>query len=135
MVKQKTSLNNEVTDFLDEQKHPFRKEIEQLRIYILTADDNLTENIKWNGPNYCFNSEDRITMRIQPPTTKQIQLIFNRGAKKQEQLKVKLIEENSNLLIWKENDRAIATFKNMTEIENAQTNLTEIVKKWINAAK
>jgi len=135
MVKQKTSLNNEVTDFLDEQKHPFRKEIEQLRIYILTADDNLTENIKWNGPNYCFNSEDRITMRIQPPTTKQIQLIFHRGAKKQEQLKVKLIEENSNLLIWKENDRAIATFKNMTEIENAQTNLTEIVKKWINAAK
>ena len=135
MVKQKTSLNNEVTDFLDEQKHPFRKEIEQLRIYILTADDNLTENIKWNGPNYCFNSEDRITMRIQPPTTKQIQLIFHRGAKKQEQLKVKLIEENSNLLIWKENDRAIATFKNMTEIENAQTNLTEIVKKWINATK
>mgnify|MGYP003477644469 FL=1 len=135
MVKQKTSLNNEVTDFLDEQKHPFRKEIEQLRIYILTADDNLTENIKWNGPNYCFNSEDRITMRIQPPTTKQIQLIFHREAKKQEQLKVKLIEENSNLLIWKENDRAIATFKNMTEIENAQTNLTEIVKKWINAAK
>lgn len=135
MAKHQTNLNTEVTDFLNAQKHPFRKEIEQLRIYILTADDNLTENIKWNGPNYCFNSEDRITMRIQPPTTKHIQLIFHRGAKKQEQPKDKLIEENSKLLIWKENDRAIATFKNMTEIENAQTNLTEIVKKWINATK
>jgi hypothetical protein len=25
------NLNSEVTDFLDEQNHPFRKEIEQLR--------------------------------------------------------------------------------------------------------
>ncbi len=107
----------------------------RLRIYILRANENLTENIKWNGPNYCFNSEDRITMRIQPPTTKQIQLIFHRGAKKQVQPKEKLIEEHSKLLIWKENDRAIATFKNMDEIENAETNLTEIVKKWINATK
>ncbi|MDI1233260.1 MAG: DUF1801 domain-containing protein [bacterium] len=135
MAKEKTNLNSEVTIFLDEQKHSFRKEIEQLRIYILRANENLTENIKWNGPNYCFNSEDRITMRIQPPTTKQIQLIFHRGAKKQVQPKEKLIEEHSKLLIWKENDRAIATFKNMDEIENAETNLTEIVKKWINATK
>ena len=135
MAKQKIKLNSAVTDFLDEQKHPFRNEIEQLRIYILGADNNLTENIKWNGPNYCFGSEDRITMRIQPATTKQIQLIFHRGAKKKEQPKEKLIEENDSLLIWKENDRAIATFKNMTEIENAQIILTEIVKKWINATK
>jgi hypothetical protein len=109
--------------------------IEQLRIYILTADDNLTENIKWNGPNYCFENEDRITMRIQPPTTKQIQIIFHRGAKKQEQPQNKLIKENSKLLIWKENDRAIATFKNMTEIENAKTDLEEIVRNWIDKTK
>ena len=81
MIKQKINLNSEVTDFLDEQKHPFRKEIEQLRNYILSANTALTENIKWNGPNYCLDNEDRITMRIQPPT-KQAQLIFHRGAKK-----------------------------------------------------
>jgi hypothetical protein len=129
------NLNSEVTDFLDEQNHPFRKEIEQLRIFILSADSNLTENIKWNGPNYCFENEDRITMRIQPPTTKQIQIIFHRGAKKQEQPQNKLIKENSKLLIWKENDRAIATFKNMTEIENAKTDLEEIVRNWIDKTK
>lgn len=135
MEKQMTNLNNEVTNFLDELTHPYRKEIEQLRICILTADENLTENIKWNGPNYCFDNEDRITMRIQPLTSKQIQIIFHRGAKKQVQPKDKLIEESSKLLNWKENDRAIATFKNMTEIENAETDLTKIVKKWINATK
>ena len=135
MANQTNNLSREVTDFLDELNHPFRKEIDFLRNVVLSADNNLTENIKWNGPNYCFDNDDRITMRIQPPTTKQIQIIFHRGAKKQEQPNDKLIKENSKLLIWKENDRAIATFKNMTEIENAKTVLGEIVKNWIDKTK
>lgn len=133
MAKKIGKLNSEVTEFLDEQNHPFRKEIEQLRILILSTNEDLTENIKWNGPNYCFNNEDRITMKIQP--LKNIQLIFHRGAKKLEQPKEKLIKENSNLLIWKENDRAVATFTNRTDIKNADLNLKEIIEKWINASQ
>ena len=127
------NLNSEVTLFLDELNHSLRKEIEQLRICILSADDNLTENIKWNGPNYCFESEDRITVRIQPLTTKQIQIIFHRGAKKQEQPKDKLIDIKSKLLLWKENDRAIVTFKSLRDIENGKAELTDIITKWISA--
>lgn len=126
-------LNSEVSGFLDELHHSLRQEIEQLRLCILSADNNLTETIKWNGPNYSFDNEDRITMRIQPPTTKQIQLIFHRGAKKQEQPITKLIDDKSKLLTWKENDRAIATFRSMSDIESNKPNLIEIVKKWINA--
>lgn len=64
MANQQSKLNNEVTAFLDALNHPFRNEIQQLRNIILAANDGLTENIKWNGPNYCFNQADRITMRI-----------------------------------------------------------------------
>ena len=126
-------LNNAVSTFISEQNHPLEKEIDLLRNLILSTNDNLTENIKWNGPNYCFENEDRITMKIQPP--KNIQLIFHRGAKKLEQPSEKLITENSNLLIWKENDRAIATFTNMNQIVNAQTDLKEIIQKWLTATK
>lgn len=121
-----------VTKFLDEQNHPFRKEIECLRNYILTANNNLTENIKWNGPNYCFENEDRITMRIQPHS-KKVQLIFHKGAKKQEQPKNKLIDSKSKLLTWKENDRAIMTFNSITDIETNKTELYQIVNAWISA--
>ena len=134
MAKQTSRLNNEVTYFLDEQSHPFRKEIEQLRIFILSSNQNLTENIKWNGPNYCIENQDRITMRIQPPT-KQVQLIFHRGAKKKEQPKDKLIANKSKMLLWKENDRAIVTFKNLQDIENGKAELTTIVNEWIKAVK
>ncbi|XOV94201.1 MAG: DUF1801 domain-containing protein [Bacteroidota bacterium] len=128
-----SNLNNEVSEFLDGLNHPLRNEIEQLRQIIINATSGLTENIKWNGPNYCYEDNDRITMKIQPP--RQIQLIFHRGARKQEQPKAKLIQTSSNLLTWKENDRAIATFKDSSEIEKSEANLVEIVGKWIEATK
>src|SRR5688572_15099726 len=131
MASQKVNPNADVTKFLDDLRHPFRKEIEQLRHYILNANTALTENITWNGPNYSIDGNDRITMRIQPP--KQVQLIFHRGAKVQEQPADKLIKDDSRLLTWKENDRAVATFKNLTDVEKSKAALTKIVKEWITA--
>ena len=125
----KNNLNNEVTDFLTGLKHPLINEISALRAVIIGCPIAIDENIKWNAPNYLHNGEDRVTMRIQPPT--QIQLIFHRGAKKLAQPKDKIIKDNSGLLVWKENDRAIATFKNKNEIENAKSTLTEIITDWI----
>lgn len=134
MSEQITNLNIEVTALLDALNHPFRNEIEQLRICILEANKRLGENIKWNGPNYYLDNEDRITMRVQPPT-KQVQLIFHRGVKKKTQPKDKLIANKSKMLVWKENDRAIATFKSLQDIESGKTELTTIINEWIKAAK
>lgn len=127
----KTSLNPEVTKFLNVLNHPFRKEIEHLRQCILSANTRLTENIKWNGPNYAVGDNDRITMRIQPP--KQVQVIFHRGAKVQKQPLAKLVDTDWKLLTWKENDRAIATFKTMDDIEENKLVLAKFVEKWISA--
>jgi hypothetical protein len=126
--------SSEVTEFLNQLSHPFRNEIEELRDYILESNKNLTENIKWNSPNYCFENEDRLTMRIHPIITK-VQLVFHRGAKKQEQPKDKLIENKSKMLVWKENDRAIITFKSIQEIKNGKEQLQIIINEWITAAK
>ena len=134
MAKTIKNLNREVTIFLDELNHPFRNEIEQLRNCILIANPQLMENIKWNGPNYCFNEEDRITMSVQPPA-KKIQLIFHRGAKKQEQPENKIIANKNKMLLWKENDRAIITFKSLQEIKHYEVDLAVIINEWIHATK
>jgi len=127
-------LNNEVSQFLDELNHPFRSEIEQLRQIIIQATNGLTENIKWNGPNYSWGGQDRITMRVQP-LKKQVQLIFHRGAKKLDQPKEKLIQVNTKLLSWKENDRAIVAFNSKEDIEKSRLVLIDIISKWIEAAR
>ena len=121
--------NKEVTQFLDDQNHPFRSEIEVLRLLILNTNLELTENIKWNGPNYSFAEQDRITIKIQPP--KNLQIIFHCGAKVKEQPKGKLIKNDFGLLIWKENNRAVATFNSMQEIKKNAVQLSSIVKEWI----
>ncbi len=128
-----SKLNPEVTAFLDGQSHPLRDNIEILRGIILESNPEISENIKWNGPNYCFEDKDRITMRIHPP--KQLQLIFHRGAQKVKQPAERLIEDASGLLEWKENDRAVATFKNIEAINTEKENLQKIVNKWIDAAR
>ncbi len=123
-------MHEVVTAFLNTLNHPFRSEIYFLRTYILNSNIHLRESIKWNSPNYCFESDDRITMRIHP-TLNQVQLIFHRGAKVKEQPNEKLISEDFGLLVWKGNDRAIATFKSMRDIEKSEMNLSIIINGWI----
>ena len=134
MAPQNPRFSPEVSVLLDAATHPFRYEIDYLRHCILSVHPELAENVKWNGPNYSFHSEDRITMRVQPPI-QQVQLILHRGAKKQEQPPQRLIAHPSKLLVWKENDRAIITFKDRTTIENAVAELKEIIGLWLEAAK
>lgn len=127
------SKNASVTTFLDDQVHPLREAIERLRSILLEAHPGLEENIKWNGPNYAHEGDDRITMRIQPP--KKLQLIFHRGAKKVAQPPTRLIDDASRLLEWKENDRAVATFKDLADIESKGEVLQDLAKRWIEAAQ
>jgi hypothetical protein len=124
-------LNDEVTLFLDHLNHPLRSDIEALRLLILSADDRLVESIKWNAPNYSVGGEDRITMRIQPP--RQLQVIFHRGAKKLDQPSTRIIEDNAGLLVWKENDRAVATFKTLADMEKSRRDFIKIIQDWIGA--
>lgn len=131
MANSKNGLNEQVTIFLDNLRHPLRQEIEQLRIEILHTDKGLTENIKWNAPNYCFENEDRITMKIHPQNA--VHLIFHCGAKVRQSSKEKLIQDQSGLLQWKGNDRAIATFKNVEDIKNRQAEIRKVITDWISA--
>jgi hypothetical protein len=133
MPKTKNNLNPSVTQFLDALNHPFRAEIEALRHLILNSNLSLTEDIKWNGPNYCFNNEDRITMSIQPP--KQVRIVLHCGAKVKTAPKEKLIKNDYGILDWKGNDRAIATFKSMNDVERMKESLTKICIDWIEVTK
>jgi len=129
----KYQLNTEVTKFLDEMNHPLRTLIELMRRVIMSTGVGLSEGIKWNGPNYSLNGEDRITLKLYPP--KQIQMIFHRGAKVKEQPKERLIKDEYSILTWKENDRAIAAFKSIEEFEQNRWQVKEVVTKWIDALR
>jgi len=68
-------------------------------------------------------------MRIQPP--KQIQLIFHPEAKVKEQPKEQLIKDDAGILVWKGNDRAIASFVSLSSVTSVQNTLTQLVQNWL----
>lgn len=127
-------MNQLVTEFLTPLNHPFAVEIDALRQIILDSQAGIEENIKWNGPNYVFQGYDRVTMRIHPPK-KQVQLIFHLGAKKQDAKSGRVIEDQSRLLDWKGNDRALVTYKSLEEIESTESELQDIVRAWLKAGE
>jgi len=124
--------SNDVTELLYEQKLPLIQAIELLRELILNVDLELVESIKWNGPNYKYNNEDRITLRVQD--TKQVQVIFHRGAKVKVQPENHLIEDEFDLLVFKENDRALISFKTYEEVFAQKSAIQTLVQRWILAS-
>lgn len=122
-------MNKEVSEFLDNLNHPFRKEIEALREIILDSHPDIGENIKWNGPNYTVNGHDRITIKVNP--TKSFHLILHTGAKVQQQPAKKILENDYGILIWRSNDRAIADFKKAGDFTKVSVQISEIVKNWL----
>ncbi|MHA4893770.1 DUF1801 domain-containing protein [Pedobacter sp. PWIIR3] len=121
-------MNPEVTQLLNQLNHPLREQIEELRAIILNADQGMKENVKWNGPNYTFKGNDRITLRVHPPGA--LNLILHLGVKAVP-LAEPWIMDDSKLLQWKSNDRAVIDLKKPVQFEVARPQLANIIKKWI----
>lgn len=122
----------EVEEFISALNHPLNDVIQSLRSIIFEAEPSLTEHIKWNAPSFSFKEEDCITFNF-PPKRDGVLLVFHRGTAKKELPKNKLIADDTGLLIWKTNDRAIARFSNLKEVENQKANLKRIIGMWLAA--
>ena len=120
-------MNNQVTQLLDNLNHPLRKEIDELRALILAAGTGIEENIKWNGPNYSLNGEDRITIRVNPPPA--FNLILHMGVKAQKVPDHKI--EDHGIITWKSNDRGVVAFKDGASFAAVKIQLAKIVRDWL----
>ena len=122
-------MSTEIQQHLDSIAHPLKNEIVALRTIICDHFPRLHEHIKWNALSYQINDDDFLTFNYS--SAKEIRLIFHRGAKKKEQPSEKLINDTSPILKWAANDRAIATFFSLEQIQNSKDNLIEIITKWM----
>jgi hypothetical protein len=126
------NTSSAVEEFIKNLDHPYKKEIVAIRMIILHADPQITEQIKWNAPSFCVNGDDRITFRLQPPN--HAQLIFHRGAKVKDATNFSF-DDPTNLIKWVTKDRGTVTFQNMEEVLLHEKDLQELVKRWIEKTK
>ncbi|MEK5492503.1 DUF1801 domain-containing protein [Paenibacillus sp. FSL R7-0297] len=120
----------QVSLFLKELEHPLKDEIEEVRKIILSADEDITEQIKWNAPSFCYNQQDRVTMNLQGKGF--FRLIFHTGAKvKEEAATVPLFTDTSGLLEWITGDRAVVKITDSTDLEFKRAELPALVARWM----
>jgi hypothetical protein len=133
-MSKKTKLTGSqgVDLFIENTDHPLKDEIIALRNIILASDSEITEHIKWNAPSFCVNGADRFTLKLN--ATDAVDIVFHRGAKAKAMPPERLIEDPAGLLKWATNDRAVATFASMTDIQNKESALLVILNAWKKAS-
>jgi hypothetical protein len=116
-----------VDDFLDHISHMRIGEIRALRQIILEAFPAITEQVKWNAPNFCWEGQDRITMRLHPGD--RLELILHRGAKARDNADFAFIDPTGKIE-WAAPDRGIVR---ITDPLEQRGEIVELVADWISA--
>ena len=110
--------------------HPLHAVIVQVRALILSADNQITEHIKWKAPSFCYHGDDRVTMRLYP--VEQIQLVFHRGVKVKDATTFAFADPGGRLR-WQAADRATVTLQSVQEVDAQAAELAEVVRRWMYA--
>lgn len=129
----KISGPEQVAAFFDSLAPPLKDGMLLIREMILSADDSITEHIKWKAPSFMHGGDDRITFQLHRNGT--LMLIFHRGATvKDGSSTAKLIDDPTGLLDWIKYDRASITINDLAGVDAIRDDLQNVVRLWIAAA-
>ena len=118
----------DVNQFIEELGHARKAEISRLRKAILNSDPGISETIKWNAPNFLWQGEDRVTMRIQPGD--RLQLILHRGAKPKNVDGFKF-EDAYGMIDWAAADRGVITVTDAKALERDLADIIKLLNSWM----
>lgn len=119
-----------MANFDDERKQL----VEAMLAAITEACPTLSENIKWNAPNFSHNGKDRLTFMLHKKD--RVSLILHTGVKPKEDKKAPhLFADDTGLLEWNSNIRATITFFDLNDFLFKRDLFKKAVEQWIEATK
>ena len=137
-MKQKTetstkpSESEKVDTYLKKLKHPLKEVVEALRKIILSTDQEIGEEIKWNAPTFFYSGEMR---PFDPKEYKRYLVVFNLYQKNCIRLVfpsgARVGDKTGFLQGDYKDGRRLAFFPDMTEVRSRKKVLQTIIKKWL----
>lgn len=120
-----------VAEFLQDQPADKLEQVNTLRALIMAAEPSLTEDIKWNAPNYNLHGEDRITFNVMNKEGL-VKLVLHMGASKKEDKKAPpVLKDDKGLVDWSSDIRGAITFANSDDIAAKSADVTALIKDWL----
>ncbi|MFN4224896.1 MAG: DUF1801 domain-containing protein [Hyphomonas sp.] len=113
-------------------EHPLKPEAEALRTIIRGLKrPQLDESVKWNAPSYALGGVHFLTFNF--GDKKSVRLVFHCDtARKETKGAPPAFADETELLSWQSDIRAIAAFRCMDDVAAAKKALPGLVKRWVN---
>ncbi len=122
-------MTNAIDLFIANLKHPRTPEILALREIILSCDERIGENIKWNSPSFRM-SEHFATFNLR--AKEGVQVVLHLGVTPQPESTIReAISDPLAMLDWRSADRALVSFRDMSDIDVKRAAFAEIVSAWL----
>jgi uncharacterized protein YdhG (YjbR/CyaY superfamily) len=118
----KRGVNNtdKVNAALDALDHPLKAEVEAVREIIKGANENITEEWKWNAPSFSYQGEYLVTFNLREQ--KRVHLVFHNPA---------IPRVESRLLEGDYEDRRMAYLSDMDDVQAKNAELEKVVSELI----
>lgn len=119
----------DVEVFFTRHAHPHTDALRALRRIILGADTSIFEGIKWNVPSF-RTTEYFATLHVRAKVG--VGVILHFGAKKRGGLPDRTaIADPEGILAWLADDRAVAHFTGLEDVEARGPAFAELIRQWI----
>lgn len=123
-----------VDEFLADQPAEKLEQIDFIRQLILRIEPSLTENLKWNAPNYVFQAEDRITFNTMNKEGI-VKLVLHMGASRKENKKGKPVLSNDfGIVDWNSDIRGTISFEDTNDTKDKEEVLAKVLTNWLSIA-
>ena len=120
-----------VDEYLADQTLEKLEQINFIRQLILRIQPSLTENLKWNAPNYSFRDEDRITFNTMNKESI-VKLILHMGTSKKENKKGKPVLSNDfGIVEWNSDIRGTINFRGIKDAKEKEEVLVKVLTNWL----
>lgn len=122
-------VDSDVEALLRGLKHPLKKEIEAVRLIILSASPTVSDGVKWNAPSFRTEKDWFATINLR--SKESVQVILHLGAKARPDMKAFSVADRSGLMKWLGKDRAMVTLGSGRDIPKNRKALEVILRAWI----
>ena len=111
---------------------PSRAVMKALRRLVAESHPDLGEHVKWNGPSFLIDGDDRISLGVAKGGA--VRAVLHRG------VKVKstegfVFEDADGLATWAAVDRGVITFADTAEVEAKADRFTALCRRWFDATR
>ena len=117
-----------VDGFMETLEHPHTAAVQELRKFILSIDDRIKEQVKWNAPSF-YLEDNFATLRVHPVPI--LQLVLHNGSKKKANPKQFEIPDPHGIVRWAAKDRCVVTFSSLADARSKMDALRPIIVSWM----